>query len=163
MAKRLVLASLVAGFAAIASWTHAPVVAFWAPPPNSPQLQPPAAKKANNLPQYSPKSPDETALVEETVKEGNGVVRTVVRAVDAKTLRERYLWHHQQIVEKLTVEQLAEKCNALRRESIGLSPEGDIEQMQKQLEQLKRKHQDDKGISARIQRAIEALKKQPTE
>jgi hypothetical protein len=122
---------------------------------------PPASKKPNNFPQYGPDPSEEKGWLEADVIEKSGVIRTVLQAADAKTLRERYVWHHQQIAEKLTVEQLAEKCNALRRESIGLSREGEIEEMQRQLEQLKRKHQGDKGISGRIEGAIEALKKQP--
>ena len=160
MAKRLVLGFLVVGLAAVAFWSQAPVVAFWARPPVA-EVQPPAQPAANKGPQFGPKSTEGTALVEEDVLE-NGVVRTVMRAADAKSLRERYVWYHQGIADKLTVEQLAEKCNALKRASIGLSPEGEIEEMQKQLDQLKRKHQGDKGLSARIQRAIEALKKQPS-
>ena len=162
MAKRLVLGSVVvAGLGVVSTWSQAPVAAFWARPPVAEQAPPPVKNEANNLPQFGPDLPEGRAWVEQDVRE-NGVIRTVMMAADAKTLREMYVGHHQRLADKLTIEQLAEKCNALKRESIGLSPEGEIEQMQMQLDQLKRKHQGDKGISARIQSAIEALKKQPS-
>ena len=161
MAIRLMLSLVVfASLAAVALWPKAAVVAFWARPPVAELTQPPAKNVPEQGPRFEGHNAGDTATIEEDVID-NGAIRTVSVVTNAKGLRERYLGYHQRIAEKLTVEQLAEKCNALRNELIGLSPEAEVEQIQKQLAQLGRKHQGDKGISTRIQNAIQALKYEP--
>jgi hypothetical protein len=106
-----------------------------------------------------------TELVEESVVE-NGVVRKGgmrVKAVkDAPTdLQGTYMELHRRISERLTPEQLTEKCKALEKELNEVIAEDEIAELQKQLSKLKRKNVDNKGISARLQRAIEALERSP--
>jgi hypothetical protein len=73
-------------------------------------------------------------------------------------LQARYLEFHRGIAERLTPEQLTEKCKALEKELNEIIAENEIELIQKQLSELKRKNPDHKGISTRLQRAIDALK-----
>ena len=84
-------------------------------------------------------------------------------AVEASSddLQGTYLELHRQLAERLTPEQLAEKCKALEQELNERIAEDEIQQIQKQLFDLKKKNTMNRGISTRLQRAIEALENAP--
>jgi len=76
-------------------------------------------------------------------------------------LQDTYVELHKRIAERLTPEELTERCKALEKELNELVAEDEIEQIEKQLSELKRKNSSHKGISTRLQRAIDALKNTP--
>ena len=135
-------------------------VSVAAPAPDKESINPLPEPLKEKVPPVGPVPPEGKAWVEESVMV-DGAMRTEMAARDAAELRKRYLDSHRRIAEKLTVEELAEKCNKLRREALGLSAEDEIGQIQKQLLDLKQKTSRNKDASVRVQRAIEALEKAP--
>ena len=152
MSKRLAVGLVIAaGLSACA--------AFFLQVPAAAQTSKVAEDHTDSIPHPATALPMGMAWVEESVIEKNGVVRTTMAARSMKELQERYLAYHSRLAGKLTAEQLAEKCNQLRRTPEGLSAEDEIELLKKHLGELERKHLGNKEISSRIRGAIEALNK----
>lgn len=172
MARRLILGSsvVVAGLTIVGLWLQATAVA---------QQQVPRDKFGNIITstaiQEEPVTPSGKTEVKEVpapfAKATPHQFRTEVKSVpkrrnlvniaaDASSadLQDAYLDLHRRIAERLTPEQLSEKCKALEKELNEIIAEDEIEQIQKQLSELKRKNPDNKGISTRVQRAIDDLK-----
>ena len=176
MAKRLILCLIVvAGVVAAELWRQVQAAEAFQDPPFETLLDAPvtevATKQAAPLtPAPHPVPPKGTQWVERSVKV-DGVIRKVMVAQEVKAEasepagfsppdpQQRYLELHRQLAERLTSEQLTEKSNALEKELNELVTEDEIGQIRKQLFELKRKSGDNKGISIRLERAIESLER----